>query len=210
MNKLVRASTFVRFAGFCLWSVVAIAPAYAAAGNAAAGKAKAAACAACHGADGNGGADPTWPKLAGQDPDYLLKQLQDFKSGARKNPIMNGMAAPLSPQDIKDLAAYFASQKIKPGVARTAALAKVGGRVYRGGNAKTGVSACMSCHGPSGHGIPPRFPRVSGQNAAYTANQLLAFKSGQRSNDGDIMTRIAFRMTQKEIDAVSEYMAGLH
>jgi cytochrome c553 len=193
----------------CLW-LVSLAPVHAADGNIAAGQAKAAMCAACHGADGNGGADPTWPKLAGQDADYIAKQLADFKTGRRKNPIMSGMAAPLSTADMKNLGAYFASLKTKPGAAKDAQLAKLGEKIYRGGNAKTGVSACMSCHGPSGHGIPPRFPKVSGQNAAYTQNQLLAFKAGTRTNDSEIMTRIAFRMSEQEIKAVTEYMAGLH
>lgn len=193
----------------CLWLVL-VAPVQAANGNIVAGKEKAVVCAGCHGADGNGGADPLWPKLAGQDASYLAKQLTDFKSGARKDPIMSGMAAPLSAADIKNLAAYFASLKAKPGVAKNAELAMQGEKIYRGGNAKTGVSACMSCHGPSGHGIPPRFPKVSGQNAPYTQKQLLAFKAGTRSNDGGIMTTIAFRMSEQEIKAVSEYMAGLH
>ena len=193
----------------CMWLVL-VAPVQAANGNIAAGKEKAVVCAGCHGADGNGGADPSWPKLAGQDASYIAKQLTDFKSGARKDPIMSGMAAPLSATDIKNLAAYFASLKTKPGAAKDAQLAMQGEKIYRGGNAKTGVSACMSCHGPSGHGIPPRFPKVSGQNAPYTQKQLLAFKAGTRTNDGDIMTRIAFRMSEQEIKAVSEYMAGLH
>jgi len=192
-----------------LWLVM-IAPAQAANGNVAAGQAKTAVCAGCHGADGNGGADPLWPKLAGQDPAYIAKQLADFKSGARKDPIMAGMVAGLSAKDMKDIGAYYASLKPKPGAARDAQLAKQGEKVYRGGDAKMGVSACMSCHGPSGHGIPPRFPKVSGQNAAYTRKQMLAFKSGARSNDGETMTRIAFRMSEQEIKAVSEYMAGLH
>lgn len=179
-------------------------------GDVTAGKAKTAACVACHGADGNGGADPTWPKLAGQAPEYLVKQLQDFKTGARKNPIMNGMAAGLSPKDMQNIAAFYAAQKIKPGAAGSKELAQQGERIYRGGNAKMGVSACMSCHGPSGHGIPPRYPRVSAQTAAYTERQLLDFKSSRRANDDGIMTRIAFRMSEAEIKAVSEYMAGLH
>lgn len=189
---------------------ITVLPAAAASGNPAKGQAKAAACAGCHGADGNGGADPTWPKLAGQDADYTAKQLADFKSGARKDPIMAGMAAPLSVQDMKDIGAYYAGLKPRAGAARDAALAKAGEKIYRGGNAKMGVTACTSCHGPSGHGIPPRYPRVSGQGAAYTAKQLLAFKTGARANDGDTMTRIAFRMSEHEIKAVSEYMAGLH
>lgn len=193
----------------CLW-VVLLAPVYAADGDVAAGQAKAAVCAGCHGVDGNGGADPLWPKLAGQDADYIAKQLRDFKSGARKDPIMLGMAAPLTPADMKNIGAYYASQKIKPGVATSKELARAGAKIYRGGNAKMGVSACMSCHGPSGLGIPPRFPRVSAQQAAYTQKQLLAFKSGARANDSDTMTRIAFRMSEAEIKAVSEYMAGLH
>lgn len=190
--------------------LVLIVPVHAAGGNVAAGQAKAAVCAGCHGADGNGGADPTWPRLAGQDPDYIAKQLADFKSGARKDPVMSGMAAPLSPADMKNLGAYYASLKPKPGSAQNAQLAKQGEKIYRGGNAKMGVSACMSCHGPSGHGIPPRFPKVSGQSAAYAQKQLLAFKAGTRANDGETMTRIAFRMSEQEIQAVSEYMAGLH
>lgn len=194
------------------WFSIAAVPlvGYAQGGNVAAGKAKTAACIACHGADGNGGADPSWPKVAGQTPEYLAKQLKDFKSGARKNPIMNGMAAALSPQDMEDIAAYYAAQKIKPGAAGSKELAQQGERIYRGGNAKMGVSACMSCHGPSGHGIPPNFPRVSAQTAVYTERQLLDFKSSRRVNDNGIMTRIAFRMSEQEIKAVSEYMAGLH
>ena len=192
-----------------LWLVM-IAPAQAASGSVAAGQAKAAVCAGCHGADGNGGADPLWPKLAGQDANYIAKQLADFKSGARKDPIMAGMAAPLSKTDMQNIGAYYASLDARPGIARDAQLAKLGEKIYRGGNAKMDVSACMSCHGPSGHGIPPRFPRVSGQNAAYAHKQLLAFKAGSRANDGDTMTRIAFRMSEQEIKAVSEYMAGLN
>jgi len=196
-----------------IWTVSALlaiggAPALAA-GNAAAGKTKVAACAACHGGDGNS-ANPQWPKLAGQPEAYIVKQLQDFKSGARKDPLMSSQVAALSQADMRDIGAFFESQKPQAGAAAGAALAKQGERLYRGGNAKFGVSACMSCHGPSGHGIPPRFPRVSGQHAAYTTKQMLDFKAGTRTNDGDIMTRIAFRMSEAEIRAVSEYMAGLH
>jgi cytochrome c553 len=180
------------------------------AGNAAAGKAKAAACAGCHGADGNGGGDPTWPKLSGQHENYLISQLQAFKSGTRKDPMMSPMAAPLSNKDIEDLAAYFSSQEMRVSSARSKELAEKGERIYRGGNAKMGVSACMSCHGPSGHGIPPRFPKVSGQHAPYTEKQLLAFRADKRKSDSDVMTRIAQRMTEAEIKAVSQYMAGLH
>jgi cytochrome c553 len=204
MNRLLLSSLF-------LLSGMALAAGHShAAGSAAAGKNKAAACAGCHGADGNGGADPTWPKLAGQDGDYLAKQLGDFKSGARKNAIMQGMAGALSAQDMKDIGAYYASLKPSAGAAKSKELAALGEKIFRGGNAKMGVTACMSCHGPSGHGIPPRFPRVSGQSAVYTEQQMLAFKRGSRSNDGEVMTRIAFRMSEQEIKAVSDYMAGLH
>ncbi len=179
-------------------------------GNPQAGKAKAAACAGCHGLDGNGGADPTWPKLAAQVPEYLFEQLRLFKSGTRKNPIMSGMVAPLSEQDMRDLAAYYATLPPKPGAATNKELALVGQRIYRGGIVQTSVPACMSCHGPSGHGIPPRFPRVSSQSAAYAEKQLLGYKAGWRKDNGDIMTRIAGRMTDAQIKAVSEYLAGLH
>jgi cytochrome c553 len=205
----VSAAALARALGLSAALLAVVVPAFAA-GNAAAGKAKAAVCAGCHGADGNGGADPTWQKLAGQHENYLVGQLQALKFGTRKDPVMSGMAAPLSQKDIADISAYFASLSIKAGAAKSRELADRGARIYRGGNAKTGVSACMSCHGPSGHGIPPRFPRVSSQSAAYAEKQLLAFKSAKRSSDSEIMTRIAFRMSEAEIKAVSEYMAGLH
>lgn len=195
--------------GFLVAASVLAAPA-AMAANIEAGKAKSAVCAGCHGADGNGGADPTWPKLAGQDASYLAKQLKDFKSGARKDPIMAGMVAGLSNADMANIGAYYASLKATAGAARSAELAKQGERIYRGGIANRGVAACMSCHGPSGAGIPPHFPRVAGQKAAYTKKQMLAFKVGTRTNDNKVMTLIAFKLSEGEIDALSEYMAGLH
>lgn len=181
-----------------------------AAGNAAAGKARSAVCAGCHGVDGNSAA-PNFPKLAGLDAQYIAKQLADFKSGARKDPIMSGMAAALSKKDMSDLGAYYAGQKRNPGVANlTDDTRKVAEILYRGGNTKFGIPACMSCHGPAGAGISPNYPAVSGQQATYTAKQLTDFKSGARSNDGHIMTQIAFLLSESEIKAVSEYMAGLH
>lgn len=181
-----------------------------AAGNSAAGKSKSAPCAACHGVDGNSAA-PNFPKLAGQDANYLSKQLADFKSGTRKDPIMSPQAANLNKKDMDDLGAYYAAQKSVPGVANgDAQTLKMAERLYRGGDAKAGISACMSCHGPSGHGIPPRFPAVSGQHAAYSQKQLMDFKNGTRTNDSEVMTRIAFRMSEAQIKAISEYMAGLH
>jgi cytochrome c553 len=209
MNKTMQGACWLMMLGLGAGSLVLVTTVQAA-GSAAAGKTKTAACAGCHGADGNGGADPAWAKLAGQDADYLAKQLKDFKTGARKDPIMEGMSKPLSDKDMQDIGAYYAGLKIKPGVAKQKELVPLGEKIYRGGNVKTGVSACMSCHGPSGHGVPPRFPRVSGQNAAYTEKQMLAFKKGVRANDGEVMTLIAFRMSEREIKAVSEYMAGLH
>lgn len=179
-------------------------------GNPAAGKVRAMVCAACHGADGNGGADPSIPKLAGQIPEYLVEQLEEFKAGKRKNPVMVGMAAGLSEQDMKDVAAFYSSQTIKPGAAADKELARQGERIYRGGNAKTGVPACMGCHGPAGHGIPPQFPRISAQNAPYTERQLLDFKAERRRDHEDAMTRIAARLRESEIKAVSEYIVGLH
>ncbi len=189
------------------WLLVGVGGVHAA-GDAETGKAKSAACLACHGADGNS-INPEWPSLAGQVPEYLVKQLQDFKSGARQNAVMTGMVAPLSEQDMADLAAYYASQTLKVSAPTDIQKAQKGQRLYRGGNAKMLVSACMSCHGPSGQGIPPRFPRVSGQHAVYSESQLLAFKAGKRSNDNEVMTRIAFRMSESEIKAVAHYLSGL-
>jgi cytochrome c553 len=180
-----------------------------AAGDIQAGKAKSAVCAACHGADGNS-AGPTFPKLAGQVPGYIAKQLADFKSGKRKDPTMAGMAAPLTPEDMQNLDAYYASLKPKPGAATDKKLAEEGGKLYRGGDREMNVPACMSCHGPSGHGVPPHYPRVSGQLPAYTEKQLLAFKAGTRANDAnDIMRAIAFKMSEHQIKAAAQYMYGL-
>lgn len=180
-----------------------------AAGSAVAGKAKSAVCASCHGPDGNSAA-PNFPKLAGMDGDYIAKQLADFKSGARKDPMMAGFSAALSKKDMQDLGAFYATQKRTTGTAKLDDNSlKLAERVYRGGSARHAVAACMSCHGPDGAGIPVRFPAVSGQHAAYSAKQLLDFKSGARSNDGGVMTDIAFGMSEAEIKAVAEYMAGL-
>lgn len=200
---------FVFAAIFSLTATLAAAPA-GAAGDATAGKAKAMACASCHGADGNS-ANPEWPKLAGQHAKYVAKQLADFKNGNRKNAMMAPMAAPLSEQDMADIAAYFESQALKGGQADPA-LVEAGEKLYRGGNATTGVAACMACHGPNGMGNPQaNFPRLSGQHAAYTVLQLKAFRAGERANDaGKMMQNIAARMTDAEIQAVASYIEGLH
>lgn len=180
-----------------------------AAGDATAGKAKSTTCAACHSADGNS-VNPQYPKLAGQSADYLLKQLQDYKSGARANPIMAGMVAPLSPQDMEDLAAFYASQQIARSAADPA-LAPVGEAIFRGGNLNSGVSACMACHGPTGMGNPAaKFPAVAAQHAEYAETQLKAFRAMERANDaGQMMRSIASKMTDTEIKAVSSYIQGL-
>lgn len=181
-----------------------------AAGDAVAGETKSAACAACHNADGNS-TNPEWPKIAGQHPKYAEKQLRDFKSGARKNEIMAGMVAPLSEQDMADLAAYFASMPRSGGFASEARV-ETGRKIYRGGNPQSGVPACMACHGPTGAGDPlGGIPSLTGQHARYTAMQLNAFRDGARSNDEKSMMRdVARWMTKEEIEAVSEYIAGLH
>lgn len=181
-----------------------------AAGDAAAGESKAAPCAACHGADGNS-TNPDWPKISGQHPRYVEKQLNDFKAGRRVNALMTGMVAPLSEQDMADLAAFYATKATTGGFVSEARLS-LGEKIYRGGNAKTGVPACMSCHGPTGAGDPlAAIPALSGQHAKYTATQLHAFRDGERSNDPKSMMRdVARWMSKQEIEAVSEYIAGLH
>ena len=179
-------------------------------GDAAAGKGKSVTCQGCHGADGNS-ANPLWPKLAGQHPNYIAKQLADFKSGARKDPTMSAMVAPLSEADMQNLAAFYSGQVLKVGAANEKLVAK-GERIYRGGNAESGVAACIACHGPRGAGNPAaRYPAVGGQHAAYVEKSLKDFKSGARSNDaGDIMQAVAARMTDAEVKAVAEYISGLH
>lgn len=178
-------------------------------GNAEAGKTKSATCAACHGADGNS-VNPEWPKLAGQHPSYIIKQLMNFKNDERVNAVMSPNAKPLSDEDMADLAAYFSSQTAKPGEADQSKVA-LGEQVYKGGNNASGVAACAACHGPVGAGNPAaKFPAISGQHATYIKNQLYAFRKGERANDaGKMMRNIANKMTDAEIEAVAEYIAGL-
>ncbi len=182
-----------------------------AAGHVDAGKAKAQACAACHGANGIS-ANPEWPNLAGQHAGYIAKQLADFKSGElRKDPVMSGQAANLSPQDMADLGAYFATLTAAGGFVSEERLA-LGERIYRGGNPDSNVPACLACHGATGAGDPMAgFPALSGQQAAYTAKQLKAFRSGARANDRDRTMRTTSReLTDEEIQALSEYISGLY
>ena len=171
-------------------------------------------CAACHAADGNSVA-ATNPKIAGQFPEYLHKQLADFKpqpgkKPARESPIMTPMVANLSEADMKNLAAYYSGQKLKPAAAADKDLAALGQKIWRGGIPATGVPACAGCHGPAGAGIPAQYPRLSGQFAEYIAAQLKGFKEGARANDPNGMMRgVAARLTEREIRAVAEYAAGL-
>jgi len=171
-------------------------------------------CAACHGADGNS-PTPANPKLAGQAAEYLEKQLHNFKAAQgkkpeRDNPVMAGMVASLSPSDMRNVAAYYASQKPKGGVSRSRELVFVGQKLYRAGNAATGLPACAGCHGPNGAGVPVQYPRLAGQYAEYTAAQLKIFHDGQRANDTNRMMRaIAAKMSDSEMLAVSDYVAGL-
>ena len=183
-----------------------------AAGNAEAGKAKSAVCAACHGAEGIS-ALPVNPNLAGQVPGYIAAQLEAFKSGERKNAIMSGQAAGLSEQDMADLDAYYASMTPNVEVKLTekeAALAAAGAAIYRGGFAERGISACMSCHGPAGHGIPKNYPRVSAQHREYLEQSLLAYKKGERNGYNGIMHSIAFGLSEQQIKELAAYMAGLN
>ena len=213
MNKL-------KFA-VVMFAAVMAAPAMAA-GDAAAGEKKAAVCAACHGQDGNSpGGD--FRSLAGQGEKYMTKQLMDYKSGARQNAIMQGQAAGLSDQDMADLSAFYASKTIKGGSAK-AELVEQGERLYRGGNAETGVAACAGCHGPAGQGVEAAgFPALAGQHASYTEAQLRAFRAAGRKdigapayrrNDTDgealgMMQAVAAKMSDAEIRAIASYISGL-
>jgi cytochrome c553 len=171
-------------------------------------------CAACHAADGNS-MIPANPKLAGQFPEYLHKQLTNFKpAGAKKaergNPVMAGMVANLAPEDMRNLAVYFSGQAPKPGMAKSKDLVALGQKIYRGGIAGKGVAACASCHGPNGAGMPSQYPRLSGQHAEYVEVQLKAFRAGDRANDpNSSMRTVAGKLSDREIQAVADYVAGL-
>ena len=171
------------------------------------GEASFAMCAACHGADGNSGT-PANPKLSQQHPEYLVKQLQEFKSGKRKNAIMQGMAAALSDADMKNIAYWVTAKKAKPGFAKDPELVALGERIYRGGVADRQIAACAGCHSPTGAGIPAQYPRLSGQHADYTAAQLTAFRDGVRGNSQQ-MTQVAAKLNDREIRALADYVAGL-
>ncbi len=174
-----------------------------------AGKTKSALCAGCHGVDGNS-PNAIWPSLAGQHASYLVKQLENFKTGERADPVMQGMAATLSEKDVRDVAAYFETQKLNP-VSFDASLVERGEAIYRGGITETSVAACMGCHSPSGAGNEPaRYPSLRGQHSDYLVAQLKKFRDGTRANDsGKIMRHIAKRMTDSEIMSVAAYITGI-
>ncbi len=201
------------------WGVFLSFPALAQQGDAAAGKTKSASCAACHGADGNS-VNPEWPKLAGQIPEYIVKQLTELKTGRRANPIMSPMAQPLSAQDIADLAAYFGAQTVQPGVGKTELMA-LGEKIYHKGKHRPHVTACLGCHGPAGAGnrewakklaAAPAVlaPAIGGQHAEYVAKQITAYQTGARKNDvGHVMRDITAHLTEQEITALAEYISTL-
>jgi cbb3-type cytochrome c oxidase subunit III len=164
-------------------------------------------CAACHGADGNSGT-PAYPKLAKQHPEYIVKQLQEFKSGKRDNAIMKGFATALSDEDMKNIAYWVTTKEAKPGFAKDKELVTLGERIYRGGIADRQVPACAGCHSPNGAGIPSQYPRLSGQHSDYAIAQLTAFRDGVRKNSLQ-MTQVAAKLNDREIKAVSDYVAGL-
>ncbi len=175
--------------------------------DAAKGAQLSATCLACHTADGSRGS-PANPILQGQHPEYLVKQLIEFKSGKRKNAVMTGMAATLSEDDMKQVAAFYATKTTKPGFAKLKETVSLGEQIYRGGIASKAVPACSGCHSPNGAGIPAQYPRLSGQHADYAEAQLLAFRSGVRGNNPQ-MTTIANKMNEREMKAVADYVAGL-
>jgi cytochrome c553 len=164
-------------------------------------------CAACHGADGNSGT-PENPKLAQQHPEYLVKQLQEFKSGKRASPIMQGFASALSEDDMKNISYWVTAKKAKPGFAKDKELVALGERIFRGGISERQIAACAGCHSPNGAGVPSQYPRLGGQHADYTDKQLKAFRDGGRKNSPQ-MTQVAAKLNDREIKAVADYIAGL-
>ena len=203
----------VAFAGACAQAAETVAaPAVGAAAPVKVDPAKGAAisaavCSACHTNDGSRGS-PANPILQGQHPDYLVKQLTEFKSGKRESPIMRGIASTLSDADMKNVAAFYASKQAKPGFAKNKDLATLGEKIYRGGVADRAIPACTACHGPSGAGIPSQYPRLSGQHADYAEAQLVAFRSGARHNN-PVMTAVAAKLNDRELKALADYVAGL-
>ena len=201
MKRLVMITIWISLAIFTAGAIQAD-------GDPAAGQAKSQICAACHGLDGNS-LMPQNPVLAGQVPGYIAQQLAQFKSGVRKNAIMAGMTQLLSEQDMQDLDAWFSSQTAPPRTvsADDLELAHTGEKLYRGGDSEMSVPACMGCHGPAGFGIPPNYPRLTGQWSTYLEDQLSAIKDGQRASP--IMGPIAFRLSAEQIKTLAVYMSAL-
>ncbi len=201
-------AALVTLAALAITSVSSVLAAEAAAFkvDAAKGQALSATCMACHTADGSRGS-PANPILQGQHPEYIVKQLQEFKSGKRKSAVMMGMVGALSDDDMKQVAAFYASKKAKPGFAKSKDTVALGEQIYRGGIMDRQVPACAGCHSPTGAGLPVQYPRVGGQHGDYTEAQLLAFRAGQRNNVQ--MVAIAGKLNDREIKAVSDYVAGL-
>ena len=164
-------------------------------------------CASCHAADGNS-TSPLQPKLAGQHPEYLVKQLREFKDGKRNDPVMKGFASSLSDGDMKNISAWLHTQAPKNGFSKDKDSIALGERIYRGGIQERQVAACAGCHSPNGAGIPAQYPRLSGQHADYTVKTLIAFREGQRTNSIP-MVQVAAKLNDREIKAVADYIAGL-
>lgn len=200
--------TMLFAAALSVQALAADAPAAPAKPDLAKGQAAATAvCGACHTSDGSRGA-PANPIIQGQHREYLVKQLVEFKSGKRDNAIMKGMAATLNDADVVNVSAFYASKQVKPGFAKSKDLVALGEKIYRGGITERSVPACSGCHSPTGAGIPSQYPRVAGQHADYTEAQLVAFRAGTRKNSAQ-MSGVAAKMNDREIKAVSDYIAGL-
>ena len=207
-KAMIKSALALTLAGLLAAPAPAATPAVAAKPDLAKGQAiSTQVCAACHSADGSRGS-PANPILAGQHPEYLLKQLQEFKSGKRNNPVMKGFASTLSDDDMKNVTAFYAGKSAKPGFAKNKDSVKLGEKIYRGGITEKAVPACAGCHSPNGAGIPAQYPRIGGQHADYAEAQLVAFRSGARANSAQ-MTSIAARMSDREIKALADYIAGL-
>lgn len=204
----MKFTTVVALAG-----LLATSPVWSAGGDATAGQAKAAVCVACHSVDGNS-VDPQYPKIAGQHAEYIARQLALFKSGKRQNPIMLGIAMTLSDQDMLDVGAHFSAQTVKPDIADEALVPLAQG-LYRTGDAKRGIPACMSCHGPTGRGNPAsHYPAIASQHGKYTADMLRRFRAGEVHGDaadvnGNLMKQVAAPLTDAEIEALASYIQGL-
>jgi len=208
MKRLINLFAVASVAATLSTAALAAEPVKTAKPDLAAGEAKATqVCVACHAVDGSRGA-PSFPILQGQHPEYLVKQLVEFKSGKRKNAVMLGFASNLSDADMRNVSAFYASKKAKDGFATNKDTVALGEKIFRGGIAAKSVPACAGCHSPNGAGIPAQYPRLNGQHSDYTKAQLTAFRQGDRANSAQ-MTSISANLSDKEIAALSDYIAGL-